>query len=308
MRGVLYIVVLVTTSGGCFSPLIADGEYACGNGNECPSGFFCDSERLCQSGVAPPGQDAGVATDHQADLMLAVGDFSDARSDVSVDVTHAPADVPTGHDSLGIDAALAADVAGDAPGATCVASPGLPADNFDNNVIDSMRWSMSFAHDGATMAEVGGEAVLTPAVATAGSAYAGYASSGGFDLTGKRVFFEVTQMVNVATNAQGYLTVGDNTGNMTLGQENGSLSCRAEETVIMTVTYDPVAQRWLQIREAGGTAYCEFSPDGIAWTVLAQQPTPTFFTAVTMGFTAGTYEAEMDPGEFHVDNFNVCPQ
>jgi hypothetical protein len=63
-----------------------------------------------------------------------------------------------------------------------------------------------------------------------------------------------------------------------------------------TVAYDPVAHRFWQISEAGGTVHFATSPDGNAWSELFGAALDFPLTEVKIELSAGVYQPEIAPG------------
>jgi hypothetical protein len=55
----------------------------------------------------------------------------------------------------------------------------------------------------------------------------------------------------------------------------------------VTANFDPVAHRWWQIVESGGTTRWETSPDGITWNTVVSRSTPAWATTVRPFVSAG---------------------
>jgi hypothetical protein len=65
----------------------------------------------------------------------------------------------------------------------------------------------------------------------------------------------------------------------------------------VSVPFDPVAHRWWQIAETGGTTRWETSPDGIVWTVISLAVTPAFATTVRPVISASDDDGTGPAGE-----------
>jgi hypothetical protein len=73
-----------------------------------------------------------------------------------------------------------------------------------------------------------------------------------------------------------------------------------------TVTYDPVAHRWLRLTESGGTVTWWTSPDRSTWTSQRTLAAPFALTSLTVEIMAG-YAGTAPTGPMIVDNINVTP-
>lgn len=70
--------------------------------------------------------------------------------------------------------------------------------------------------------------------------------------------------------------------------------------------YDPVAHRWLRIREAAGTTYFETSPNGCAWSVFASTATHSGADRVWPDLDGRVVDGATASGTLAFDNFNVA--
>jgi hypothetical protein len=243
----------------------------------------------CSDGVCPPGYTC------QAEVCVA---------DIDAALADAPRS-PDGSTAPGPDAAP-----GDADGGTPIASCGGPdafADDFEDGVQDPM-WSWSWEEDAATLSETGGHMVVTlpPNV---GAGYAGYATGNWIDLRGGRVYVEVPQSIDPASEAEAWLTLRRDGSNRLYVYQNGPSLYFAQRvdgsiTDHDEVTYDSSLHRWWSIREQDGRIYWESSTNGIDWDPHGDAPTPWFADAVRVEIAAGMWQAEPSPGNMHIDNFN----
>ncbi len=72
------------------------------------------------------------------------------------------------------------------------------------------------------------------------------------------------------------------------------------------LTYNATSDRWLRIRETGGTTYLETAPDGHTWTSRKSATTPTWvYAGVRVDLRSGYWGTESSPGEAEFDNFNI---
>lgn len=102
---------------------------------------------------------------------------------------------------------------------------------------------------------------------------------------------------------------GDSMHEIAFVVANGNLTARladgATALVSQQVNFDPVAHRWLQLVEAGGTTRFETSPDGITWTTITTQPTPSFANVVRPVLSAAAVDAASTPGEVRFARLNA---
>jgi hypothetical protein len=74
---------------------------------------------------------------------------------------------------------------------------------------------------------------------------------------------------------------------------------------LANIVYNSTTQRWVQIRENGGTTYWEYSSDGQTWTTLHSAANPIPVTSIEVEISAGVYEDEGATTICVVDNFNI---
>jgi hypothetical protein len=181
-------------------------------------------------------------------------------------------------------------------------------DDFNDN-SQAAIWSSAYATNGAQKREEGQMASFV-CLPFAGSAYAAYQSNRPFDLTGDNTYLQIQQMVNTATHAQAYFKLFiDSNNSVQWLQENGTIYAQKTVAGVTTSlgsnTYDLNTYRWLRIREASGTTYFEYSGDGRTWSLFISVTNPIAVTGLFVEFGAGTYQIEVNPGTFIVDNFNT---
>jgi hypothetical protein len=210
---------------------------------------------------------------------------------------------------IGFDAHPTGDGGGSSDGGTGTPCGGPTAisDNFDDGIQDP-TWNL-FTKPGMTVSETGGELVITLGDNVAGQNYAGYFGQRYMDMRGSRAFIEVTQTaVPTGMGEAAFLLRADAMNDVGIGIAHGTIGAGLRiagvETTVMRIPYDPIAHRWIQLREDAGTVYYETSPDGTTFTAFANAPTPSYASGVTMQIYAGTPAAEPTPGAVHFDNLN----
>lgn len=151
-------------------------------------------------------------------------------------------------------------------------------------------WATPYNQPSAQVMFATGVMTVIPGDAPA-PAYAGLSSPNG-DFQSRRVFIEVPTMVDTTTAA--VVGIGIEQGNGTpyaaVYQESGMLFAEIDVSGTFDtsmVPYDPVAHRWWQLREQAGTMFFEASADGIAWTTIAQKPTPAFVSNAYLDLFGG---------------------
>ncbi len=73
------------------------------------------------------------------------------------------------------------------------------------------------------------------------------------------------------------------------------------------LTYNSASHKWWRIREASGTTYIDFSPDGINWTNQWNFANVITMTYVHVAVQEGTWQAEGSTTTSTFDNLNVVP-
>ncbi len=235
------------------------------------------------------------------DLAADGGALTDAQPDAPVDhaLTDRVADhTPTDYGATdGPPDAAAADLD---PVAGC-GRPSVIQDNFDDGVPAS-QWQIVQAA-GSTATETGGELVVKPA---AGSA--SYRSVHAVNLADDRLRVEVTAMLSTATTASASLAgQHDGQNEVLFVQQGGVLYARMIDAGTLSeksVSYNPTAHRFWQIRESAGTVSWETSPDGTSWTSTMTRPTPQFARSLYIVLGAAAPPGA-SAGTARFDNLNL---
>lgn len=163
----------------------------------------------------------------------------------------------------------------------------------------------------------GGKALLLSADGAGVTAEAG--SNDYYDFSGGRVWFEVGITTALFTTFDFFFTgqvagVGINAygggGISMYVAHNGTnvrLVCGGD--LATDIAYDPVAHRWMQFRETGGTIYFETSPNGSTWTVQDSISTGAFTGGVGLMYPSVTlidFDGVGATKYVFVDNVNVA--
>jgi hypothetical protein len=203
---------------------------------------------------------------------------------------------------------IACDSSLDATGPSCPVSS--IRDDFEDGIQDDI-WQSSYADDGASLSEVGGEVIL--ALADNNIAWAAYMTGGAYDLRDGHISVGVTGMVDTSTTALAYLTLqvaNDPAHQFGIYQTAGEVFCDidtpADEAPYGHRPYSASAQRYWRLRAAGDQLFCEVSADGDHWSSLGgghTAPFPVEHVQLVLG--AGTWEAVPQPGSVRFDEFNL---
>ncbi len=150
----------------------------------------------------------------------------------------------------------------------------LRDDFFDNAIATA--WD-TFVSGSATVAETGGQFVVTLPSSTAGTHYAGYSSHSAYNLTGDEFYINIATMVSTAVAATAYyelrLAKVAQTNVLRWTQTSNTLKA---QTVVAGVTTDQYSVTWsgttykyLRISESGGNILFQSSTNGTSWTTRA---------------------------------------
>jgi hypothetical protein len=189
-------------------------------------------------------------------------------------------------------------------------NPPIFSDDFNDNLLDTAKWSVIAPSSPAVVSETGQRLQITLPANTA--AYNGISSKSTYDLTGKIVQVEVAQTVSQAGWCENFIQVMLDANNYYLIDVGaGSLVFRSmvggvnNQTVI---AYDPSAFPYWRIRhdQATNTIYFETSSNGTAWTTR-KTVTPGFsLTALRFYLYAGAWgTGNGSPGAAKYDNFKL---
>lgn len=184
------------------------------------------------------------------------------------------------------------------------------SDDFDDSERSS-AWYDGWTSSTCPIAETGGE--LRVSCQPGGDESSGYVSSAAYDLTGTSVTIEITDYPE--SGSSGYLGFGvaRPNGADTFYQfevNNGWLNVIRvlddDWSMLLSQTYDPMAARFLRIREAGGTAYFETSVDNIQFETFHSEGALFSLSEVLLFVMGGNYLASA-PVDVAFDNLNIGP-
>jgi hypothetical protein len=175
-------------------------------------------------------------------------------------------------------------------------------DNFNDNARDTAKW-----YEFGPVREVNQRLEVRPDSASS-SSYGGYTSISAFDLTFSHVQVELALPLR-AGEASLRVTRDNGANQLGIVVANGRLGFMqilgSVYTSLDTVPYDPVAHRWLRLRERQGTMFWEVSADGCDWTTVFSKAAPFDLTAIFVELNAGAFGQVPSPGVAAFDSLNT---
>jgi hypothetical protein len=182
------------------------------------------------------------------------------------------------------------------------------ADDFDDNIIDAVKWPNSFGIHG----EVGGRARVS-----CDTGFNAYSSAAGYTLANSSVHLRGFPPAagGASTEAWAQVLIKSGTGGTDLGFELRALTgqlvmfSRAGffDPAALAIPYSAPDHAWLRVREAGGTIYWDTSPDGLTWTNRRSLASPAWVGDANIEFQLIAHRSDgvTDFAEF--DNVNTPP-
>lgn len=186
-------------------------------------------------------------------------------------------------------------------------------DTFDDGTVDTVKWPSNYnTGAGGLPTETGGRARVA-----CDTGFSAFTSDNTYTLADSHAWVETYPPTagGAATEAWAQLLITSSTsgtdvifevnavtGDLTMAVRTGFFDPGAT-----TLTYDPVAHRWLRISEAGGTLVWSTSPDGLTWTVRRSTTSPAWVSDTDLEIQLITHRDSgiADFAEF--DNFNITP-
>ena len=203
-----------------------------------------------------------------------------------------------------------------AQAATLSAQSSAFGDDFDDGVRDASKWNLGILSRSASnfdssisVAETGGQLVISPRAGISGSRYSGYVSAIGTDMTGGRAIVEIVQ--TASNSAVTLFTVGADKDNWYGFRLKGStvyLERRISGSTSSTkLKYDVLQHRFFRIRHdtVSDLIVFETSPDSTTWTVRSSVARQLALGSIIVELAAGTGSTISDPGRARFDNFLV---
>ena len=203
----------------------------------------------------------------------------------------------------------------------------LLADDFNQNAIDTTKWSTNNLFSGFTdpsvaVSDMNQQLQIGPLKQNAtGSHYNGLRSVNTYNFTGAYCYVELLSPPSSSTAADAMLTAGTDVNNYyRIYVESGNLICQRRaggaKTVLSVTPYNPSSQNFLRIRHdaASGNALFEAAADAGGgspgqWTLIYNEVwNPSISLMGTMfEIKAGTWQAETQaPGTIVFDNFRAA--
>lgn len=178
------------------------------------------------------------------------------------------------------------------------------SDSFDTEVNKSLVWQSA---NPATVWDAGRAKIpCTTAYPNLGTNIIG-----SYNLTGSSVYARVVPPPDGTGTRQTMMETvlgGDSSTRLRMGFWAGSMrfyrTIAGVDTEGTAIPYDPIAHAWWRIRESGGTAYFDTSPDSQTWTNRWSIAPGFAITQVALNFLSGYYGTETASDAF-VDYVNT---
>jgi hypothetical protein len=184
------------------------------------------------------------------------------------------------------------------------------SDDFNDNSLDTTKWSVVDPASPATLSEQAQQLRITLPANTAG--YNGIASVNTYDLRDKTVEVEVVQPVSqggwvenfiqVALDAQNYYLIDVGAGSIVFRSMVNGVNDQ------LVLNFDGYAHRYWGIRndQAANTVSLVTSPDGVTWTTRKKVNAAFALTAMRINLYAGAWgTGNASPGAAIYDNLQV---
>jgi hypothetical protein len=165
---------------------------------------------------------------------------------------------------------------------------------------------------GATVAQTGGEGVVTLPSGAANPSYGGFRTNRYYNLHSDSVSVEVTNAGNTATTAAAYFELSaPGSGFLQIYQQSGTIFFQygsgGVTTTLKSGPYNPVNHLYWRYREDGTNTYWETSANGATWTIQTQKATaslPVAIDLLSVQLVASTQGGEVSPGAVHFAKVN----
>jgi hypothetical protein len=188
------------------------------------------------------------------------------------------------------------------------------ADNFNDNSIDSARWTKATVETQnvlVTVLEQNARIEIAPLAATAGLNYNALRTVSTFNLTGGSVVVKVPQLAAGGNANTGLYVELDANNYYAFVTEAGTLYRKKRVAAVNnsdSVAYSAVNHLWWRIRHnpSDDTIKWDTSTNGASWTTLRSATREFAITAVKVEMVAGTYESTATPGTAFFDDFALA--
>lgn len=178
-------------------------------------------------------------------------------------------------------------------------------DNFDDNSLDTGKWTATTV-TGSTLSETGGEIAITlPASPNTGYSFI---ESSALDLTSSSAYVQMTtrpaatsgteQAIQLRLDSSNYLGFRLYPTQLEMSYVVGGSSFAT------TISRDDRTHVWFRIREFNGFVYWETSGDKSSWTLQRRELAQFNISLVKVRLHAGTWQTVASPGTASFDNFN----
>lgn len=185
------------------------------------------------------------------------------------------------------------DVSGDAVAGACGTNV-LLFDDFEDGTV-APEWTV-LAGTGLTVGETGGVLQIAFGNNVPASQTAGYRTAATMDFTDTCVEAELVMPADQTSGAVIELQLGAGQNRIYMDVASGMLETEEQLGAAVyrgtPLPYDPVAHRWLRMREVSGTWYFQVAPDAMTYTTVFSYPQDFGLqTACTLTIAAGSGSA-----------------
>jgi hypothetical protein len=181
-----------------------------------------------------------------------------------------------------------------------------PSESFDNGILQADIWTLSAPSNGQ-ISERNSQLEILPIAGA--REYASITSKAKYDVRGREVRVEVTQVLGNVRGSEAFLQLEHTSGVFWMGTRDADMVAAQDTnrstTYISTRKYDSVAMRWWRLREANGRLYAEYAANATGpWQQLANAQNPFSMNAVAIALGAGATYASPAPSLAAFDNLN----
>ncbi len=183
-------------------------------------------------------------------------------------------------------------------------------DNFDDNSLDTAKWSAT-QNTGYPLSETNSQIQVSNTTTDSGGGW--LISVNNYDATASNLTVQLVDGGN-CTNTSLNTWVDtrlqiDNSNNVQVSCNQNTLKAAHRVggtfTMIASMAYNPLTMKWIRLREGGGATFYEYSLDRTTWTTLASEPNPISLTVVKVQLAGNAWPGPA--GTVKVDNVNTLP-